>query len=249
MKPVRIITALLLVMYLMISSASAEHFAMKGRNVGPNKMLLGNAEVVVVLVSTPSHPWTEKKKDELFRVCHSSVRIMNECAKKYRANLNLTWGYVEFTIPYEYDKNLEWYWYIVKNIYRRNSMDEICAAYRRDDHKDESAVVFMFNSWDRSHTYMVSEPNAWNEEFCVIFCDAKMHDNYLTHEVLHLFGAIDLYDYHGEGVERVARKYFKNSDMRTVSHQVDDLTAYLVGWTNTLSQKAQAFLNETEGLR
>ena len=37
--------------------------------------------------------------------------------------------------------------------------------------------------------------------------------------------------------------------MLTVSHEVDDLTAFLVGWTDTLSGKAQAFLDETKGLR
>ena len=74
-----------------------------------------------------------------------------------------------------------------------------------------------------------------------------MDDNYLTHELFHQFGAIDLYNQ--EGVEKVALKYFPNSDMLTVSHVIDDLTAYLVGWTDTLSAKAQKFLKETEGLR
>ena len=249
-KAVVILAVIVQILAVLPSCALAEeHFAVRARNKGPNKKLLGNAEVVVVLVSTPAHPWTDKKRNELFKVCDSSVKIMNSCARKYKANLNMTWGYVEFSIPYEYSSDLKWYWHIVNKIYQRKNMDEICAAYRRDDHKDESAVVFMFNSWDTSHTYEVTEPEKWNEEFCVIFCDTKMHDNYLTHEVLHLYGAIDLYDYHGEGVEKVAMKYFKNSDMRIVSHEVDELTAYLVGWTDTPSRKAQAFLDETKGLR
>ena len=47
----------------------------------------------------------------------------------------------------------------------------------------------------------------------------------------------------------MAEKYFPNSDMLTVSHEVDELTAYLIGWTDGLGQKSQAFLQETEGLR
>jgi hypothetical protein len=103
----------------------------------------------------------------------------------------------------------------------------------------------------RGHARPCSSVNPyWTDEFCVIFCDTDMHDNYLTHEVLHLYGAIDLYDYHeGEGVQRVSEKYFPNSDMLGVSHEVDELTAYLVGWMDDLTWDAWQFVQEVDGLR
>lgn len=230
--------------------AKAEHFALRGRDAGPCGRLLGNAYIVLVFVSTPKRPWTDVMKGRVNTVSLSSVNIMMRQAKRYGAKLDLAFGALDFSVPYEYDKDLKWYHYILENIYHETTVDAVYARYRRDLKQDTVALVFLFNSWDLSHAYVASKTEPlWNEEFCVIFCDTDMHDNYLTHEVLHLYGAIDFYDYDHEGVRRVAEKYFPNSDMLRVSHVVDDLTAYLVGWTDRLSPGASAFLKETEGLR
>jgi hypothetical protein len=76
-----------------------------------------------------------------------------------------------------------------------------------------------------------------------------MHDNYLTHELYHLYGAIDYYDYDGEGVAKAASKYFPKSVMACAGNSIDDLTAYILGWTDTLSKKANKFLEAIDGLR
>ena len=246
----RLTAALLLIVLLPCCAGAEQHFALRARGCGPLKYLTGDVQIIVAFVSTPQHPWTEKKKNEVFRVSNSSVRIMNQQARRYKADLNLSYCYMEFSIPVECDSERNWYNYILKNVFYRDSMPQVLDYYNQDRKRSSTPIIFMFNSWDRSYA-MVSSTDypGWNEEYCVIFCDTKMHDNYLTHEVLHLYGAIDLYDYNGEGVERVAKKYFRNSDMLTVSHNVDDLTAYLVGWTDSLSSKARKFLAETEGMR
>ena len=88
-----------------------------------------------------------------------------------------------------------------------------------------------------------------NEEFSVFFCDTDMHYNYLTHELFPQYGAVDYYDYSNEGIERVAKKFFSNSPMLTVTREVDELTAYLIGRTETLSLKSGLFLAATVGRR
>ena len=251
MKRIPALLMLMLTAASFLTGASAEtHFALRARGCGPMKTLTGSTYVVCIFVSTPSHPWTEKKKQEVYNVFGSSVRSMKKQASRYRTSLDLTDGYLELKINREYDKDLAWYYDLLKEVYHENSIVPVCSAYARDLHVDNAPIVFLFNSWDISHTYIcTSDYPQWKDEFCVIFCATKMHDNYLTHELLHQFGAIDLYDYNQEGVEKVAKKYFPSSDMLTVSHVIDDLTAYLVGWTDTLSAKAQKFLKETEGLR
>ena len=232
------------------SSRRDDHFALKARGQGPCDRLVGDAYIILVFVSTPQHPWTKTMKDRVNKVSWSSIDIMEKQAARYGASLDLTFGGLDYTVPYEYNRDLKWYHWLIEEKFHRKSISEVCEYYRGSLNVDTVSIIFLFNSWDVSHTYMCSSdyPN-WNEEFCVIFCDTDMHDNYLTHEVLHLYGAIDFYDYNGEGVQRVAQKYFPKSDMLYVSHEVDELTAYLVGWTDTLSSKARAFLEETRGLR
>ncbi len=242
----------LTVMILITScpTAAAEHFALKSRDWGPCRKLLGNAFIILVFVFTPRHPWTAAMKDRVNDVSWSSIAIMEKEAKGYGAGLDLRFGGLDFTVPYEYDKDRKWYDHIMENHFHRHDIASVIDYYRGSLKQDTVAMIFLFNSWDRSYAYRAGRDYpGFDDEYCVIFCDTDMHDNYLTHEVLHLYGAIDYYDYDHEGVRRVAEKYFPDSDMLRVSHTVDELTAYLIGWTDTLSSKAKAFLQETEGLR
>ena len=250
MKAKKLAAILLFLCLLAGCTAGAEHFALRSRDVGACRKLLGNIRAIVVIVNTPQHPWTQAKRDELNRVSWSSVEYMNKNAQTYHANAHFDFCYLEYTLSGEYDENLNWYWEILHDYFHLNSMQEIQDYYTSPADVDEAPVLFMFNSWALSHTYTAyTDYPGWNEEFCVIFCDTKMNDNYLTHELYHQYGAIDLYDYHNEGIYALSRKYFPNSVMRCEGVEMDDLNAYLIGWTDTLSDKAQRFLKESEGMR
>lgn len=255
MKNRRIVHFIAIVLAMMLlftatEKAVAEHFALKGRDYGPCDKLLGDTYIILVFVSTPNHPWTKTMKDRVNEVSWSSIAIMESEAKRYSANLHLKFGGLDYSVPYEYSRDKQWYQYILDNYHSSEDIAGVIDYYRGSLDQDSVAMIFLFNSWDRSYTVSTNRdyPN-FSDEYCVIFCDTDMHDNYLTHEVLHLYGAIDFYDYNNEGIQRVAEKYFRDSDMLYVSHVVDELTAYLVGWTDTLSYKATQFLKETEGLR
>ena len=242
--------ALCLVLLSSQAFADASHFALLGRDLGPCRRLTGSAYVILVFVSTPAHPWTQKQKEAVYDVSWSSLDYIRANAKKYRADLDITYGCLDFSINTEYSRDLAWYWEIIHDEFHAQSIQQVYDYYKQSLQVDEAPILFLFNSWDLSCTYMCkADYPGWNEEFCVIFCDTQMHDHYLTHELYHLYGAIDLYDYSGEGVARIAHKYFGNCDMRCTSADVDDLTAYLIGWTDSLSASAQGFLRETKGLR
>ena len=249
---------ILLVMIMVMASSSVyaydndfeTHFALEARDIGPCRKLVGKTEILLAFVSTPDHPWTDDKKQEVFDVSDSSVQIMKDEALRYGNTLELSYYPFEFSIPMEFSKDYEWYDYLLQNDYKVQNMDVIQQRYRRSLHVDSAPIIFLFNSWDRSYSRTTSAQNASFEDECsIIFCDTDMHDNYLTHELLHQFGAIDYYDYDNEGVENVAKKYFPESDMLIVSHDIDELTAFLVGWTDEIGPNAEAFLKETDGLR
>lgn len=227
-------------------------FVERFKNRGPCRKLLGNVTVLLAFVSTPQHPWTQKQIEEVYKVSYSSVRIMRKEAARYGAQLNMSYGELYFNVSSENInfQDLSWYNEILRKYYHTTRISDVYEKYRKSLMMDETPIIFLFNSWDRSYAHVARKDYPWwNEEFCVIFCDTNMHDNYLTHEVLHLFGAIDLYDYNNEGIQRAAKKYFPNSDMLTISHEIDELTAYLIGWTDELSDKSKQFIIETFGLR
>ena len=79
MKRIPALLMLMLTAASFLPVASAEmHFALRARGCGPMKTLTGSTYVVCIFVSTPSHPWTEKKKQEVYSVFGSSVRSMKK---------------------------------------------------------------------------------------------------------------------------------------------------------------------------
>ena len=65
----------------------------------------------------------------------------------------------------------------------------------------------------------------------------------MTHELLHQFGAVDFY--FPERVRQTAERYLPDNVMRSRCYVVDDLTAFLVGWRETLSAYVLCFLQDT----
>ena len=232
------------------SGNRSEHFALTSKNLGPCRELLGEVHITLVFVNTPLHPWNEEKKDEVFRMSWSSIDCMQKEARRYGANVNMRIGWLEYNLPFEHDKELKWYYTILEDYFHTKNIADLIRYYETYCKADNAPIIFLFNSWDRSHCYMCTKDfPRWNEEFGVIFCDTQLHDNFLTHEFLHIYGAIDLYDYNNEGVRAIAEQYFPDSVMMKPTHVIDELTAYLIGWTKQPSAKVMEFLSRTKGLR
>ncbi len=232
------------------SENEQEHFALSGKNLGPCRELVGNIYVLLFFVNTPLHPWPEAKRDEAIRKSWSSIDFMKKEAVRYGASVDMKVGWFEYNLPFEHDKDQKWYHTIMHDYFHSESMADLVKYYEGSLHVDNAAIVFLFNSSGRSYCYMsTKEYPYWKEEFDVIYCETDFHDNFLTHELLHLFGAMDLYDYQNEGVQAIAEQFFPDSVMLRVSHVIDELTAYLIGWTKQPSPKVLQFLARTKGLR
>ena len=80
-----------------------------------------------------------------------------------------------------------------------------------------------------------------NVEWITMF--HKSGYNGFQHELLHVFGAKDFY--YPKEVEQWATKHFPESIMNSSDEEVDTLTAYLVGWTDTVADNAIAFLKDS----
>lgn len=104
---------------------------------------------------------------------------------------------------------------------------------------DTGIILFCFNKSGRSYAEAAAEEGA--PEYAVIY----EHDvSTYMHEMLHLFGTMDYY--YPEEVKTVAEKYFSGTIMATGTKPVvDSLSAFVVGWTDEVSDEGLAFLEET----
>ena len=228
------------------------------RDYGPNRKLLGDVELFLVFVDTPLHPWTEAKRNEVFAAVRSSMTDLTDQARRYNIDLTLNSAFFKTSIPDEAAEfnlskiDLTWYWNLLKDYFHLSDMTEMQTYYENRRGKDDIAVLFFFNSNDRNYSYNSkrSYDSYWGEEFAVYFCESGIHNRFIEHELLHLYGAVDLYNRtSSENVEGLANRLFPDSVMKQTRGTVDDLTAYLIGWTDYPSAKAQQYLDGIAAMR
>ena len=236
------------------------HWVEMRRDLGPAAKLVGDIQLLLVFVSTPEHPWSEEEITNFFNIVHTSKDFILDEAERYGVPLSLSAQYFEASIPYEFDGSdlsnidLSWYWYLVKNYFHTDGMVSMHEAYEERFGKDNTPFLFIFNTPYRNITYSADLlfPN-WQEEFSIYYGQQPLRDNLIVHELMHQYGAVDLYDLSSEGVEEISEQIFPDSVMlRQEGTEIDELTAYLIGWIDDpseLSDDALFFLTLTDGLR
>ena len=236
------------------------HWVELGRDLGPAAKLIGDIQLLLVFVSTPEHPWSEEEISNFFDAVQTSTDFIMDEAERYGVPLSLSAQYFEASIPYEFDGSdlsnidLSWYWYLVKNYFHTDGMVSMHEAYEERFGKDNTPFLFIFNTPYRNITYSADLlfPN-WLEEFSIYYGQQPLRDNLIVHELMHQYGAVDLYDLSSEGVEEISEQIFPDSVMlRQEGTEIDELTAYLIGWIDdpsVLSDDTLFFLTLTDGLR
>ena len=264
MKKIRniIFTLLFLCVLAPFSAVNGQglHWAEIGRDLGPAAKLVGDIQLLLVFVSTPEHPWSEEEIINFFDAVQTSTDFIMDEAERYGVPLSLSTQYFEASIPYEFDGSdlsnidLSWYWYLVKNYFHKDDMVSMHDAYEERFGKDNTPFLFVFNTPSRNITYSADLlfPN-WLEEFSVYYGQQELRDNMIVLELLHQYGAVDLYDLSSEGIEELSEQIFPDSVMlRQKGTEIDELTAYLIGWIDdpsVLSDDTLFFLALTDGLR
>lgn len=247
----RIIAVMLVI--LMCSSASAINFT-EGRNMGPNGKLRGNICALVVFVSTPMYPWTESDISKYTGTMYDNLNAISDQAAKYGVSVKLDWKYWQVDLDHEPkawpDTDWEWYWQLLREFFVKDSMVELQSYWESNLGYDDTPFIFVFNAPGRSYCYEYGTCDTV-EEFAIVYYAQPNLQHYATmHEMLHLYGAADLYDYHNEGIQRITDSYFPRTVMRdSTKTDVDAFTAYLIGWTNTPSSYAEKYMAEIRDRR
>lgn len=104
--------------------------------------------------------------------------------------------------------------------------------------------VFLVNKSGRAFASSSVNEGAADAEYCVVY---RGEPGSILHEVLHVFGAADLY--YPPQVTQAAGRILGESVMMNSDCQVlDDLTKYLIGWHRQPTAKARQLLMATAGI-
>lgn len=245
------------------SATPAANPPYKTMNVGSSKTLQGTCLLINIFLSDGEcSPFTAAEKKEQMDSLYTAIYCISKHAERYNTPLSFIYNTEDTNIDYAVDYIIpryspeDWsYRKLIAEIRLQYDIDALMKKYNADnlsfivninksghcfasqcDKKIENAeIAFIYNF----HGYPDDVP--WDE---ISYDDSSAY----THELLHLFGAIDLYNLDDERLS-LAKQYFPNDcmlagdiDLLDDCTSISPLTAYLIGWTKELDEKYQIFL-------
>ena len=209
---------------------------LENRGVGACNKLLGEVHVTVIFVEDSKSKWNETDKADFKTEAEATFSRMESDAKAFGKTLNLESDYrnTKVSVPFIHAEFENWADTVLASL-DMSAYSDVNLSLEREFGCDEAVVIFALNYKGRSFT-----ANSENAEYTIIFADAPA----IYHEMCHVFGAEDLY--YPDEVEKIAEKYINNSIMyNCYEGEVDDFTAYIIGWQDTLTENAESFLENT----
>ena len=246
----------LIILIFIFSSLSVYSQNNSKYHLGSAKTLSGNIYVLSCFISDNYNRWTAEEKQQMVNKQHNAQDWLKKQAANYGVTVNFEGGSFGFdsdikidNINYGtgsgaedvnilttvfkkigYSSNLSFYDWVLNNTNCKNTF-----------------VNFFIKGQGRSYS-IAYESELMNKERFFVECTVvykeywgglEMYEASMAHEILHLFGAWDLYETFQQSKEKElrARQYFPNSIMLRTTYNinelmVDEVTAWLIGWNN-----------------
>lgn len=250
---------------LKIEQQYENHCFLRYRGKGNSTKFCGKVAFFVIPVSFPKGQWTSAAQNQLSDELFKAKKNLERQSKRYGNKLELSVSFRDKILELtEEDMNKYQEQDVLNSGLGRAIADKILEEYKvcsmeaveamvKHDLKvnknievEEVAFITAVNTSQRSYAFIANAEGQY--EVSIIFkCkNEKFSHTTIMHEVCHLFGAVDYY-YPAPEVPNKCRKHLGQSVMNE-SHQtdkIDDLTAYCIAWTDTISKSAKAFLDDT----
>jgi hypothetical protein len=221
------------------------NFFLQGNDAGASRRLRGKVALLVVFLKRTPGDWPDERKQACYRAINESQTFLQKEAGKFHAPLELTGYHFEVSVPANADPKDGFR--LIKDYFQAEDMESLQKSYEQMLQADEAAFLLLFDDDGRSFAVKQDKCDPYaSQELSVIFFvgdDEKELSFAMTHELLHQFGAVDFY--FPERVRQTAERYLPDNVMRSRCYVVDDLTAFLVGWRETLSAYVLCFLQDT----
>ena len=230
-----------------IPAELSDHIFLNTRAAGISSTLTGNVRVIVIFVTNPSSSWSYEEMTQV-QTAHEDMtaEILAEATSR-GVNLNLSMEYHSATVDMELPEDDETLW--TDAVLASAGLPPAATASADLESQygvNEAPILFYLNHGGRAYALPYQSGN--HSEYAFFFNADEGAVRY-RHELYHLFGAKDFY--YPADVKALAESYFPDSTMLTSEMGVamtDDLTAYLIGWTDEPSAQALAFLQATSYL-
>ena len=219
-----------------------EHILLKAKDEGECRSLTGKVMLAVILVDDAESSWKDKNAVvRIKKIVENAARIIEKKASDLEVNLEIhPWYYQGQTRKkVEYGSSDQWVSDVLKQM-GYFSVGAMQQELKKILLAKEVAVMFVFHKRGRSFAYQETKSSGITPEFSVLF---EIAEKDLLHELLHQFGAVDLY--YPKLVEKAANQYLPESIMGRNGEKIDSFTAYLIGWTDYLSMNSKKFLDQT----
>ncbi len=226
-------------------------FALLGKDTGCSLQLKGKVVLITFLVNDGESSWDSESEEAAVKMLKAvSTKLMAD-SKLNKKQFQVAYAYCQVSLPYIVNRSNSKT--CIKDVLRLFGYDSIHAYQKHYEDKfsrDDTAVTLLFNKDFRSYALsseksdFSDKPSINSDEYSIVSFDKNDSldsERSFLHELLHQFGAIDYY--YPEYLKIKAQKIFPDSIMNGGS-TIDDLTRYIIGWDNELSESAKKFLNE-----
>ena len=236
------------------ASDSSALFKDTDGSLGSGKHLAGVCTAIPIFVDDTQTAWTETDKERAVALCQKAARYLVKQAERYDVALDLRCN-MDYALSCTLDQpvpvemtSFSW----TTEVQKRAGTDTFCAEKGLDN------VIFLLLVPQEGRSYSLPytqgvDTKYYNENVVIYMgdCSDTTLPATIAHEMLHPFGADDLYFPYDSDTSRaeLAATYFPDDIMLRVDPLLSTLTvgpytAYNVGWTDTLDPKYEIFLDK-----
>ena len=239
--------AFLLVLMLLPLAGLAEsgeytdHLVFQSVNLGSCRELTGDVAIQVVFVDGDAGAWDEKNMAEYKKAMGQAYDQLTRWGRDYGQEVRISLRYAHTAESMDLD-------FLDSDAWADHVLNNADLPARGDDSvymQECMPIIFLLNEGGRA--YACANASETYNDYLICFNNSTVSS--FSHELLHLYGAVDYY--YPLAYQEAAQKYFPQSIMFTTEEhkEFDGLTAYIIGWTDTLDENARAFLEDTRHIR
>lgn len=216
------------------------HYILQRKNSGYSDELVGDVLITFVMVDDPESAWSDEELSLFQSQIPAEAQFLEHEAARYDVDLDIRVQYIQCSVNKALKRGDEEAW---RNAALKAAglprAGKVSKHLKKTFGADQAPVFFCVSRDGRS--YASHSRGRIPFEYGIIYREAGA----CAHELCHQFGAMDYY--YPEEIKQLAQKIFPNSIMLTsVDRQVDELSAYVMGWTDSPSPDAQRFIEQTK---